>query len=50
MSEMDVRTAAAQMGLDHATLWRLEQGKPPSAETRRSVLVWMMRDAKNGNK
>ena len=42
MSEMDVRTAAGMMGLDHATLWRVEQGKPPSAETLRSILVWMM--------
>lgn len=48
MSEMDVRTAADMMGLDHATLWRVEQGKPPSAETLRSILVWIMGNSKNG--
>jgi len=52
MSEMDVRTAADMMGLDHATLWRVEQGKPPSAETLRSILMWIMGkgSGKNGNK
>lgn len=46
MSELDVRQAAGMIGLDHATLWRVEQGKPPSAETLRSILVWMMGSGK----
>ena len=42
MSELDLRSAATEMSLDAATLLRIEQGRMPSAETLRSILVWLM--------
>lgn len=38
-----VRNAAKIMGLDHATLSRAENGKMPSAETLRTILIWLLR-------
>ena len=46
MSELDLRSAAAEMNLDAATLLRIEQGRMPSAETLRSILVWLMEPGK----
>jgi transcriptional regulator with XRE-family HTH domain len=46
MSELDLRSAAAEMNLDAATLMRIEQGRMPSGETLRSILRWLMEDSK----
>lgn len=46
MSELDLRSAAAEMNLDHATLHRIEQGRMPSGESLRSILMWLMEDRK----
>ena len=43
MSEMDIRTAAKQMGSDPSTLCRIEQGRSPSAETLRDILLWLLK-------
>lgn len=42
MSELDLRSAAAEIGLDHATLHRIEQGRMPSGESLRAILMWLM--------
>jgi transcriptional regulator with XRE-family HTH domain len=42
MSEMDLRSAAALMGTDASTLIRIEQGRSPSAETLRNILLWLL--------
>jgi transcriptional regulator with XRE-family HTH domain len=47
MSEIDMRTAAEMIGTDASTLCRIEQGRAPSAETLRNILIWML-GAKNG--
>ena len=44
MSELDLRSAAAQMNLDHATLHRIEQGRMPSGESLKAILIWLMED------
>ena len=49
MSELDLRSAAAEMNLDAATLLRIEQGRMPSAETLRSILIWLMSEGEKGN-
>jgi transcriptional regulator with XRE-family HTH domain len=45
MSELDLRRAADEMGVDHSTLYRIEQGRMPSAESLRAILVWLMEKA-----
>jgi len=42
MSELDLRSAAAEIGVDPATLHRVERGRMPSAETLRTILIWLM--------
>lgn len=42
MSELDLRSAAMEIGIDHATLMRVEQGRMPSAETLRSILFFLL--------
>jgi transcriptional regulator with XRE-family HTH domain len=42
MSELDLRSAAADMGLDAATLLRVEQGKTPSAHTLTTILFYLL--------
>ena len=42
MSEMDLRSAATLMGTDASTLIRIEQGRSPSAETLRNILLWLL--------
>ena len=44
MNEKDVRSTAKELGLDAATYIRVEQGKTPSAETLRSILLFLMKD------
>lgn len=48
MSELDLRSAAAEMELDHATLHRIEQGRMPSAESLRAILIWLMATPSSG--
>ncbi len=42
-SEIPLRDFCKEIKLDHSTLWRLENGKEPSAETMRKVLLWLIR-------
>ncbi len=43
MSELDLRTAAKQMGIDGAaTLLRIEQGRGPSAKTLGKIIAWLL--------
>ena len=42
MSEIDLRTAASWMNTDASTLIRIEQGRSPSAETLRNILLWLL--------
>lgn len=42
MSELDLRSAAAEMNLDAATLLRIEQGRMPSGETLRAILIFLL--------
>jgi hypothetical protein len=44
MSEIDLRSAGKLMGLDAATLLRVEQGKMPGAETLRTILFFLLTD------
>lgn len=44
MSEIGIREAAQQIGLDHATLSRIERGHMPSAESLRIILFWLIAD------
>ncbi len=46
MSELGLRSAAAEMGLDHATLHRIEQGRMPSGESLKAILNWLMETPK----
>ena len=48
MSELDLRSAAAEMKLDHATLHRIEQGRMPSGESLRAILFFLLSEVKNG--
>lgn len=42
MNELGVRDAAKELGLDHATLHRLERGYTPSGPTLAIVLKWLL--------
>ena len=42
MSDLTIRDAAARMKLDSTTLQRVEQGRMPSAETLRAILLFLM--------
>lgn len=42
MTELDLRTAAGQMGIGAATLMRIEHGQSCDAETLLKVLNWLM--------
>jgi transcriptional regulator with XRE-family HTH domain len=49
MSELDLRTVAAEIGTDASTLIRIEQGRSPSAETLRNILIWLLyKESSNG--
>ena len=45
MSELDLRTAAAEIGLDHETLHRIELGRMPSGESLKTILIFLMGDS-----
>ena len=45
MSELSVREAAKDVGLDKATYCRLEQGQMPSAETLVKVIIYLIGEA-----
>lgn len=45
MSELGTREAAKLIGLDHATLNRIERGYMPSADSLRAILIWLMSEA-----
>jgi len=44
MSELTLRDAAFRIGVDTATLQRVEQGRMPSAETLRTILLFLMQE------
>jgi transcriptional regulator with XRE-family HTH domain len=46
MSELGTREAAKLIGLDHATLSRIERGYMPSADSLRAILIWLMSEGK----
>jgi transcriptional regulator with XRE-family HTH domain len=45
MSEISLQEAAKKIGIEEATLSRVENGKMPSAETLRLILTFLMGDA-----
>jgi transcriptional regulator with XRE-family HTH domain len=45
--EVDLRSAAAEMNLDAATLLRIEQGRMPSAETLVKIMEWLWKGNEN---
>lgn len=42
MGEMDLRTAAKQIGIGHTTLMRIENGKMPDGQTLSILLAWLL--------
>jgi len=42
MSELDIRAAAKEIGIDPTTLHRIEQGRMPSAESLRTIIIWLI--------
>lgn len=40
---LGVRAAAKEMGASHATLSRLENGKPCDAKTLAAVILWLIK-------
>ena len=44
MSELDIRAAAKEIGIDPTTLHRIEQGRMPSAESLRTIIIWLIGD------
>lgn len=46
MSELSTREVGRIIGLDHATLNRIEHGHPPSAANLRILLNWLLSEAK----
>lgn len=45
MSERDLRSVGAEIGISAATLMRLEQGRDPDGKTLAKVLAWLTKDA-----
>ena len=45
MSELTVREAAKEIGLDAATYVRMELGRMPSAETLAKVIIYLIGEA-----
>ena len=45
VSERDLRAVAADIGIGHATLCRIEQGKPMDLATWLKVQAWLLRRA-----
>lgn len=48
MLELNLRTAAKQMGISAATLLRIEQGRGMDGRTLAKILAWLMEEAKDG--
>lgn len=46
MSERDLRSVGAEIGISAATLMRLEQGRDPDGKTLAKVLAWLTLERK----
>jgi len=44
-TEVTIRDLAKEMGLDAATLLRVEQDKEPSSATLKAILFWLLLDS-----
>ena len=47
MSEIGIREAAAEIGVSHGTLSRVERGEPMQGETLAKILAWLFASEKS---